>query len=80
MPTSETGASGNTRALREERETSMPDLGSPDIAEDLMKRVGLAIDDWTQANGLESLPKDVLLTQVASILNAMGRELGREGP
>ena len=47
-----------------------------DPTEDLMRRVFVAIDEWAEAHGMASMPKDVLLTQVASILTAMVESFG----
>jgi hypothetical protein len=40
------------------------------LAEDLMRRVTRAIEEWSQANRLENVPLDIILQQVISILKA----------
>jgi hypothetical protein len=49
-----------------------------DLAADLMKRIGCAIDEWRAANDLEGLPVDVVLQQVASAFDAMISELRQD--
>lgn len=53
---------------------------SDDLARDLMHRVGIAIDDWASAHGLETMPRDVVLTQVMGILSAMAEDLAPTPP
>jgi hypothetical protein len=52
-----------------------PPQPASDVTSDLIDRVGRAIDEWRAANGLQTLPGDVVLQQVASILGSMAREM-----
>lgn len=45
------------------------------IANDLIRRVGFAIDDWAHSNGLTALPKQIIFEQALSILNAIDRNI-----
>lgn len=49
------------------------------LAEDLMRRVGTAIEDWATANDLRSVPRHIIFEQAMSILNAMDRSMTRPG-
>jgi hypothetical protein len=42
-------------------------------ANDLIRRVIKAIDDWARANGLNALPRHIIFEQALSILNAIDR-------
>jgi len=43
------------------------------LANDLIRRVIHAMDDWAQANGLNAVPRHIIFEQLLSILNAMDR-------
>jgi len=46
-----------------------------DVTEDLIRRVGAAIDDWARINGLSVLPRHIIFQQALSILNAVDRNI-----
>ena len=41
------------------------------MAQDLMRLVGSAIDEWANLYGMNNLPKKIIFQQALAILNAM---------
>jgi hypothetical protein len=55
-----------------------PRNGGPhdrDVTEDLVRRVGAALDEWAAVNGLNAIPRNIIFQQALSILNAVDRNL-----
>lgn len=53
---------------------------TPDpLADDLTRRVMVAIGEWITANNLESIPRHVAFEQALSILNAIDRSFPAPG-
>jgi hypothetical protein len=46
-----------------------------DMAQDLMRLVGGAIDEWAKLYGMDNLPKKIIFQQALTILNAMNKLL-----
>ncbi|WP_433377087.1 hypothetical protein ACQPZX_09080 [Actinoplanes sp. CA-142083] len=71
------GAGGEQSAAETEapREGRQGDTDE-DLAGDLMRRVGTAIDDWSAAHGLDGLPRKVVFQQALSYLNALADTVG----
>ena len=44
---------------------------SDKMAQDLMRLVGAAIDEWAELYGMKNLPKKIIFQQALTILNAM---------
>lgn len=49
------------------------DLGGDEKAQDLMRLVGQAIDEWANLYGMNNLPKKIIFQQALAILNAMNK-------
>lgn len=62
IPTNREGEEGR-RAIVEEQFDG-------DMAKDLMKLVGQAIDKWASHYGMEKLPKKIIFKQALGIMNA----------
>lgn len=46
---------------------------SGDMAQDLMRLIGTAIEDWSNMYNLENLPKKIVFQQALSAMNAMNK-------
>jgi hypothetical protein len=65
---------------REPSELPVETVTESDIAADLMRRLGVAIDEWARVHRLQTLPKDLVLRQIASVLKAMTHESNLRKP
>ncbi|HBD41212.1 MAG TPA: hypothetical protein DC035_06015 [Lachnospiraceae bacterium] len=52
-------------------QTEMSPAESDKMAQDLMRLVGAAIDEWAELYGMKNLPKKIIFQQALTILNAM---------
>jgi hypothetical protein len=66
-------ARGNTANTVNVRNAAPRQQSSDPVADDLMRRVVKAIDDWIIDNGLTALPRNIAFQQALSILNALDR-------
>jgi hypothetical protein len=53
----------------------IPQIQDDAVANDLVRRVMKAIDDWSHANGADAVPRHIIFEQALSILNAIDRNL-----
>lgn len=53
----------------------IPQIQDDALANDLVRRVMKAIDDWAHANGADAVPRHIIFEQALSILNAIDRNL-----
>jgi hypothetical protein len=51
----------------------IPQIKNDSVANDLVRRVMKAIDEWAQANGADAVPRHIIFEQALSILNAIDR-------
>ena len=53
----------------------IPQIKNDPVANDLVRRVMKAIDEWAQVNGAGAVPRHIIFEQALSILNAIDRNL-----
>jgi hypothetical protein len=78
QPVSSEAAAGNQQGAAVRRPVAaargkQASQSADPVADDLMRRVISAIDDWIIANGLDALPRHIAFQQALSILNALDR-------
>lgn len=56
----------------------VPPVPKDAAADDLVRRVMAAIDEWARANGLSALPRHIFFQQALSVLNAIDRNFPSE--
>ena len=64
---------GNVKASEQQAPAQIMQIKGDAAANDLIRRVIKAIDDWARANGLDALPRHIVFEQALSILNAIDR-------
>lgn len=56
-------------------QSEMIPAANDEMAQDLMRLVGDAIDEWANLYGMNNLPKKIIFQQALTILNAMNKLL-----
>lgn len=79
----EKDTNANSQAVRATAGPSVPASRSnqareQDIADDLVRRVVAAIDEWARVNKLNAMPRHIIFQQALSIMNAVDRNMTSE--